>query len=182
MRYIRTRNPIPYFLAGVLFLSIHPTQAAIIDASLTDLGWDLYRWDYSVINDGSLPGGADLESFDLAFPTASITGVSDLAAWDEWQPSIDLLVMDAFPGPGLGVSEVLDFWVTFQWLGSGIPGAQAYTVYDFDTFAVLETGTTRVQSLPVQEPGALWLTAIGTLGLLGLWRRNVRTACIEEDA
>jgi hypothetical protein len=159
--------------AVAFFAPVQAVRGGAIDAVLSDLGGGAFRYDYTMINDGSLPGGADIESFDIEFLESAITGYSDLAAWDEFTfPGLgdDLLVMDAIFGPGLPAGDSLNFYVEFEWAGIGLPSAQNYVIYDPVSFAVLETGTTNVDA-QVPVPATLWLTLVG-IALLGVRRRS----------
>jgi len=172
-------RPITLILAAFgIALSATSAHAILIDSVLNSLGSNAYRYDYTVTNDGSLPGGADLESLDIDFPSSTISAFSDLPAWDEFTlPSLgdDLFAMDAIPGPGLASGDSLSFFVEFQWSGTDIPQPQAFTIYDLNTLAVIETGTTD-QSLGAgfaPLPGTLWLAALGGV-FLGASKRRYR--------
>jgi len=171
------------------------SMAITIDYSLTDLGGATYRYDYKVTNNGSLFGGAHVKLFDIAFDTSlydelSLTPVSGSAITANWSeiflastPGVpaqyDVLAL----GDGIGVgSSVSGFSVQFDWLGAAAgPGVQEFTIFDADSFALLETGLTSLYvqpppvdpgGPPVPEPSTMILTAIGLAGI-GLARRRM---------
>jgi len=57
---------------------------------------------------------------------------------------------------------VAGFAVSFDWLGTGEPGAQFYEIIDPDTFETIDSGWT------VPEPGTICLLSFG--GLV-LWKK-----------
>jgi len=159
-----------------------PSQAAQISYSLQGLGGNEYRYDYSVLNDGSTGGAVGL--FDILFDPAlydeaSLTISSDpslSAAWDQQvlasAPGVPAAFDVLATQGGIAVGDSLSgFSMTFNWLGTGQPGAQGFEIYDPESFALLQTGTTS----PVPLPGTLGLLACGIGGLLLLQRRSTGT-------
>jgi hypothetical protein len=77
-------------------------------------------------------------------------------------------------GLGIGSSEV-GFAVQFTWLGAGLPGAQAFTVYDPDNLNVIDSGLTAVPGDPpppgVPEPSTPALVLLSLCGMLAAGRR-----------
>jgi hypothetical protein len=169
--------------------------ATTIEYTLTDIGapGTDYRYVFNVINDGSL--GAAIEWFDIEFPGPNylagqpynegslsiVTGNPPSADWDEqllgYVSGLQPSTYDVF-ALGSGIADGTSqggFAVEFIWLGAGTPGAQAFNIYDPDTFDVLETGTT-VEATgpgpgPLPVPTPLALMGVG-LGLLTAWRRR----------
>jgi hypothetical protein len=167
-------------LGALLFAS--PVYAISIMSEVQSLGGSTYRSVYSVTNDGSLGSGIAVELFDILFDLAlyaesSLTIVTPAPLSTEW----DELILGSAPGvPAAfdafalagGIPEgatASGFAVEYEWLGLGTPGAQAFEIYDPNTFALLETGsTTEAPSAQVPEPSALWMLAIGLTGLIGI--------------
>lgn len=75
----------------------------------------------------------------------------------------------------IGESET-GFSVAFTWLGAGTPGSQGFTVYDANTFDVLDAGatTTAVVAPPngLPEPSSAGLVALALVGLAAGRRRR----------
>ena len=169
----------PLLLSGGLFASA-AAHAIFIDYALAPLGGNQYRYDYTVINDGSLGAGMALEACDILFDLAdylesSLSIVSAPALSIDW----DQLLLASGPGVpalfdvfalsgGLAVGDSLNgLSVQFEWIGGAQgPAAQAFEIYDPNSFALVESGLTRdIRAVP--EPNILWLLGIGALSLLG---------------
>ena len=59
-------------------------------------------------------------------------------------------------GPGIGIGQTITgFAVSFDWLGTGQPGAQFYEIIDPDTYETIDSGYT------VPEPATLLLLGLG---------------------
>ncbi|HOW77582.1 MAG TPA: PEP-CTERM sorting domain-containing protein [Candidatus Competibacteraceae bacterium] len=170
-----------------LLLLANPATAIIIDYDLKSLGGNSsYQYDYTVTNDESLGTGVALEWFAILF---------DPALYDE--PSLSIITPDPpasewdelILGSGLGVPAAYDvfalaggiavgasvsgFAVQFDWLGTGMPGAQPFEIYDPDTFDVtLATGSTRAAGTTVPEPGTLALLFWGAVVASTTWLRR----------
>ncbi len=180
-------------LALALCAHTQTASAITIHYDLTALGGDDYRYVYTVTNDGSLGASTALEGFSILFDpvlydetSLSIVTAAPLAFdWDELILGSGLLVdaaYDAFALAG-GIAEgdsITGFAVEFTWLGAGTPGAQAFEVYDPDSFALLHTGTTHTTtSVPpttVPEPGTLALLFIAALAAVMMRRERQNTA------
>jgi len=157
-------------VAILLALTAKGATAIEIDYALTALGGSDYRYDYTLTNDGTLVAGVAVESFDIEFPTSLITGWTEIGSdphdWDEFSfPTLgdDLFGADALTG-GIADGDSASFSVSFGWSDVGTPGAQLFTIYDPFTFDVLESGLTRMASVP--SPGALFLMGVGAIVLL----------------
>jgi hypothetical protein len=184
-------------------LTINPTAWAIpIEYSveaLTGPG-NYFRYEYTVTNDGTLPGGAAIGLFDIDFDTARynkdslqiVSGASISAEWDQMilqpAPGQVAALYDALSvASGIGVGEIVSgFAVEFQWLGvDPLPSAQSFTIYDPTTFAILATGQTTLRQEPpasVPEPGALALAAATGLALVTARLARRRTAAPTSTA
>lgn len=169
-----------------LFLIPAASFAISIEYGLTSLGGSAYQYDYWVTNDGSLGAGVGVSLFDITFDTnlyeeTSLTIESPSAMAAEWLESILFsapgvpAVYDAYAlGSGILTSES-GFAVRFCWLDAvTLPGAQAFTIYDPNTFEILEEGITTLknnQISPVPEPGTIVLVGTGLIGLVFFRRR-----------
>jgi hypothetical protein len=153
-------------------------RASSLGYSVISLGGDNYRYVYSVTNDGSLGSGVALRLFDVFFdPTlydeASLAVSTPAALGAEW----DQIFLASAPGVSAaydslatagGIADgdtVSGFAVDFRWLGAGVPGAQAYQIFDPGSFELLGEGVT------VPEPAALSLLASGLGALLAFRTR-----------
>jgi hypothetical protein len=173
-----------------LLLLANPATAIIIDYDLTSLGGiggNSYRYDYTVTNtnDGSLGSGVAIEGFTIFFDPVfydenSLTIVTPDPPASDWNEVIlgsGLLVdaaYDVFAVAG-GVAPgdfVSGFAVEFTWLGTGMPGAQPFEIYDPVTFEILVTGSTRVAGTSVPEPGTLALLFLGAVVASTSWLRR----------
>lgn len=157
------------------------SYAISVQYSLSSLGGDNYRYDYTLTNDGSLGAGIPLELLDINFDPAlyqesSLNIVSSPSLSSDWDQNIlgsapaipaafDIYALSGGLADGASLGG---FSVEFTWLGgpSG-PGAQSFDVFDPATFAWLESGTTTVVPLP----GSIWLMLSGLLGLVR-WRQG----------
>lgn len=174
-------------LLALLFCStffVSPAWGSLITYNLVDLGGSQYRYDYTVTNDGSLPGSAAIELFDIAFDPAlydesslNIVSASGLA------PDWDQNILASYPGVpamfdvfalGSGIASgntIAGFAVEFLWLGGGSgPGAQAYEILDANTFDVIASGIT-VESANTSVP----IPPVIGLMCLGIWMARLRT-------
>ena len=174
-----TTSLVSLFFIALLTLTILPaiSIATIIEADLTALGGDHYRYDYTVTNDTL---GAPLELFDLLFdPTlydeTTLTIVSDPAIGAGWVETIlmsapgfgaayDLTALGGGIAPGALLSG---FAIEFDWLGGGAPGVQPFEVYDPNTYVLLDSGTTILNDSSGTVPVPATLSLI-TLGLVGI--------------
>lgn len=142
-------------LCGAALLLPLAASATSMDAALVSLGSTAYRFDYRLINDGSLGSGARIDSFDIGFLNALVTGWTEIGAspdaWIEYSSPVlgdDLFGADLNQGGGIAVGDWADFSVSFDWGGAGLPGSQLFTIYDPISFAILETGQTSVTDAP----------------------------------
>lgn len=172
-------------VSGVLAGLLMPLSASAISIQYTvaSLGGNSYQYNYTVINDGSLPSSADVEGFQVFFDYDDYDNLAVVAApgpWDAlvFQPDAGFLldgVFDALadPGPGIANGNLLGgFSVSFDWLPGGTPGDQPFEIYDANDFSVLESGNTTLSPVPV--PAAVWLFGSALAGL-GALRRQQRT-------
>jgi hypothetical protein len=78
-------------------------------------------------------------------------------------------------------SSTDSFTVTFDYLGLGAPGSQAFSIDQFDAsgnlISNLETGQTTPLTSAVPEPGSGLLLVSWTVALIGLMLRTRRVVC-----
>lgn len=149
---------------------------------LEELGANRYRAHYSLLNEVSLPLGLLDLDFDPSLYREDTLSVSltDGAAAD-WSAllldsgiGVPAVLSLASNGPGLGGgARASGFSVDFDWLGTGRPGAQGYTVYDPQTFATMYSGTTAPVPLPA--------SAVLLLSSLGVLAHRARRAGAQES-
>jgi len=153
-----------------LAFAAQAASATIIDYHLVSLGGSSYRYEYKLMNDGSLGAGVPVKWYDITFNSSLydepslliVTPDPPASDWDEQIFSTGLLVepvYDVFAlSGGIAVGgTVSGFSVQFTWLGAGIPGVQSFEVYDPNTFDLLESGRTQPADGAVPEPGTLAL-------------------------
>jgi len=170
-------------LISLLFLVVATGSAfsSSIQYQLTSLGGDLYRYDYTVFNDGSLGAGVPIEGIDIYFDAALYDELSLApfapAGWDPIIiysiPGIPALydVIALSPADGIPVGSSLSgFVVEFSWLGlGGSPGTQPYDVISpIEPYPILESGETSA----IPEPSTIALVGIGLAALLW-WKRRM---------
>lgn len=145
-----------------------------------------FRYDYNIINDSL---GTPIGLFDIVFDitlydesSLNIVTPGPLAGdWSEallgsapGQPIMyDALALSLAAEIAVGASQ-FGFAVEFNWIGgAGGPGAQPFEIYDPNTFALLDTGTTQqVSSGSAPSPGIVPLMATGGLLLWGAAMRR----------
>jgi len=151
------------------------SYAVSVQYSLSSLSPNNYRYDYTLINDGSLGAGVALELLDINFDPAlylesslHIVSLPSLSSdWDQVILGSSLSVPAAFDIYALtgGVADGASlggFSVEFTWLGGPAgPAAQSFEIFDPLSF------TTTVVPLP----GTFWLMLSGLLGLVR-WRKH----------
>lgn len=153
---------------SLLFLTNAQAQvSARIEYAATPLGGSLWRYDYTVVNTG-------LTAFDeltIDFDATAFSGLNLLSSPTGW----DSLVVQADPAiPAAGFLDSLSnsrflsgaiasgFAVSFNFLGTGTPSSQPFTIVDPSTFDVLASGVTS----PVPEASTWLLMPAGILILL----------------
>ena len=169
--------------AAILFAVIAPPASAIdILYDVAPIGGDVYRVEYTVMNDGSI--GAPVAWFQVDFDPALYDEFSLMidsapaipaAGWDEVLLASGIGVpaaYDAFSDTtSIAIGQSLGgFAVEFTWLGGGAgPGVQPFGVLDQGSFEFVEMGTT----VPVPSPGTGTLVGAGLL-FMALGRQRAR--------
>lgn len=145
-------------------------QATDISYSLTSLGGDLWRYEYTLDNTS---GGIDFDGisvyFDLAH-THEIISFTAPAGWDAYvyQAAPDLpadAYIDSARLSGLvpAGAVITGFLVDFRYAAGVTPGAQSFELFFSDPFAVVGAGITT--AVPESGTYALMLLGLGALGL-----------------
>ncbi len=171
-------------IAGLsLLLTSSQLQATLIDYTVTDLGSNLWEYEYTVTNDSL---AFDLEEFTIFFDHTLFGALSAPAAPAGWDPLVvqaptifngdgfyDALALGAGIAPG---ESLAGFSVRALFAGQGVPGTNRFEVIDPRSFATIgpEGMTSPVPAVPL--PAAAWLFASALLGLIGLGRQRNRAA------
>jgi len=157
------------------------THAAGIDYTLTALGGDIWRYDYTLVGSAGDPA---FDEFTVYFDLPAAQQISSFTTpggWDGLVAQVDPALPDGgyvdalhLGGPVAAGSRIAGFSVMFQ-AGAGLlPGAQRYELITSDTFTVVGSGLTAA----VPEPGTYALMLSG-LALLG-WAARRQARCQGE--
>lgn len=159
-------------LAFLMFGVSTPSLATSIEYEISNISGNTWEYSYEVFNDSL---SVDIEDFVVYFDYnlyENLVAVSTPLDWDPLvlQPDTGLpsdgvydvlaLSIGIVPGDSLG-----GFTVQFDFLGTGIPGAQTFDVVDASSFDLLDGGMTVLRSSRVPEPGLLLLLGFGLMGL-----------------
>lgn len=166
-------------LAVMLCMFAASARATTVTYETAHLGGTQWRYDYTVSNDTL---AVAIEEFTLFFSHtayANLLGATAPAGWDPLVIAPDAAIpaagyFDALalaggiaPGAALG-----GFSLIVDYLGSGTPPAQAFSVVDPVSFAELDSGvTTAVSAVPMPPSAALMLAGLMLLTLR--LRRNL---------
>lgn len=162
-------------------------SAVVITTSTMQLGptppmgsGGTFQTEYTVTNG---PTDVPVEEFSIFYEFdlySNLMVVSSPAGWDSFvdepDPGVpvgglyDTLALTATPlSPG---DTLGGFVVSYDFLGSGSPGAQSFEIINPDDFSTIFAGTTTLAASAIPEPGTVALMGIGFLGLaLGRRRR-----------
>ena len=192
-------------LTAAVVLFLYPQIAGSagpvsVQYALVPMGGNVYRYVYTITNNGSLPSGAAIKLFDILFdPTLYqesslqiVTSQVNNSLTSQWQQQIltslpslpadyDALAIGGNTGITVG-STVSGFAVQFTWLGTGLPGAQPFQVYDPSStpFQLLQTGQTTATA-PTPAASTFSLLLIGTgLASAGLYYLRHQGAVIAD--
>lgn len=159
-----------------------------IEFQATDLSGSLWQYTYTLTGPALNANQAFTIFFDPTLTanltdTSADTTLSGTAA-TEWfsftiPPDPTLNSQGFYSAEALvnGADPTTDsFTVTFNYLGTGAPGSQAFSIDQFDAYenllSNLETGQTTPFSAAVPEPESGLLLVLGTAVLLGLTFRS----------
>jgi len=161
-----------------LALGIASANATIIDFTATQLSVQHWRYDYAIHNDTL---GMPIKEFTIFFGEdayANLSSVSSLAQWDLIliQPDAAIPAAGYFDGLGLSASiaanaTLTGLSVSFDYSGTGSPGAQLFSIIDPVSFTEVEMGLTTHAAVALPLPDSLSLIVIGLLSVAIVVRR-----------
>jgi hypothetical protein len=169
-------------LAAALFLlaSVQTLTAAVsVQYNLVPVGGNVYRYVYTVTNDGSLGGGAAVMLFDILFDASRYQALSIVSSPNISPAQWSQTILSALPGVpaaydsfalqgGIAAgTSVSGFAVQFTWLGPGLPGSQPFQISNPSTFTLLQSGTT-FQPTSAQPPSTVPTASTWSLILIGV--------------
>lgn len=174
-----------------VFLFCNMALADSIEFTVNNLGGNTWEYSYTVTNDGST--GGDIEELTIWFDLGLYENLSVSGSPVDWDP----IAIDPDPGIpddgfvdwlalGLGIAvgdSLGGFSVTFDFLGTGTPGAQFFDIVDPFSFDVLFSGVTEAGDIvvPVPEPVSASLVAFGLLLIaFGIRRRRLSIQLLKK--
>lgn len=160
--------------------------AAVITYELTADTGNRWIYQYTVSAAASDPV---IEEFTVFFDPARYANlllVSAVPGWDllaiEPDPALpadgffDALALTGGIAPG---SSVGGFSISFEFIGNGRPGEQAFDIVDPVSFATISSGFTRLdEEVELPESGTAWLMLVPLLLLLRSRRQRVNGSAI----
>jgi hypothetical protein len=174
VRAIR-RGVLPCIL---LLASASTARATLVEYETSNVSGNTWRYDYTVTNDSLSRSIDELTIFFTLGLYENVNFGGAPAGWDALviapDPNLpDDGFYDALAlGSGLAVGATLGgFYAVFDWLGSGTPGSQSFSVFDALTFDTLDVGFSVPRAAPpptpVAEPHTLSLLIIAMLAAFG---------------
>jgi len=168
-------------LAGIIcFAAPPPLLADNIDYQVSNISGNEWQYNYYV----SIPPTnslLNLQAFTVFFDPTLTTNLQDTSGESTTNWGIFSIAYDPVLGSdGFYTAQALadnpltiPFTITFDYLGSGTPGSQPFSIDQFDAngnlTSNLATGnTTLLGTVAVPEPGTLVLLLSGLIGLLGI--------------
>jgi len=147
--------------AGAVVIQFHATDLPVVGSA------DRWQYEY-VVSDASFASGF---GFSILFPVGEAKSLQVVPThpstdWDvvAIQPDTILSSDGRYDAQALvnGASLGSPFTVSFDWLAQGIPGSQAFEIYD-PSFATIGSG----QTVPVPEASGIALLMPGLAALAG---------------
>lgn len=175
-------------LGGLLFVCLacaSTAQAAMVEYSLTALGGDVWRYDYSLSNIGP---AENFDEFTVYFDAPGVTGITAVATPAGWSSLVvqpDPLLPDAGLFDALNLSGVVPagsvisgFSVSFSYLAGLMPGAQRFDLVISEPFQTVVSGVTSAtpSPVPLPAPAALMLLGLGALASRARARKHGASA------
>lgn len=169
-------------LSAALLGGASPAQAAGIDYSLSALGDDVWRYEYTLDTSGA---AFDFDAFTVYFDlpgTVEILGFSAPESWDglviQPDPALpDAGFFDVLSLAGLiaADSRISGFSVEFRQAAGSLPGSQRFELLSSDSFEVVYSGVTA----PVPEPASAAML-LGGLSVVVLVARGRRRHAVDR--
>lgn len=169
-----TRTWLALLALAMVFARTPAAQATMIFFEAANISGNTWEYSYTVENDSL---GFDIEEFTVFFDVGvyeNLVLADAPAGWDPLAIQPDtLLPADGFydalaliSGVAPGTS-LAGFSVQFDFLGTGTPGAQPFTIVDPFTFETVDSGSTQLADgiVAVPEPGSFWLLLAGLVCL-----------------
>ena len=170
-----------YRLIGLLLIAIslaQPVRATVIHYDSSNLTGNTWQYSYSLINDSLVD---TIDMFTVYFPFGNYQKLNVGSAPATWDPLVvepnnflqndgyyDVLALVSGVAPG---GKLGSFLVTFDYIGTGTPGAQAFDIVNPITFATLDSGnTTPAPPAVVPVPAGVWLFGSFLVGFIGYSR------------
>jgi len=165
-----------------LLLLASSAFADTITYDVTNIAGNTWQYDYTVENTGATC--CDIESFTIFFEVFLYESLSIIASPTDWDPLVAQpdtgLPDDGFAdwlylgfNTGIEFGETLGgFSAVFNFLGTGTPGDQFFTINDPFDFLELSNGVTEL-AVSVPEPSSITLFAFG-LFLIAICSRRRR--------
>jgi hypothetical protein len=181
--------------AMVVLFTVCLMQTAValtIDYSVTNLYDNRWEYSYTIINKSEADIFADAIAIKFQYEDyAGLEFEIGPLTWDDstwmwiWKNDWMLALMEpntlgspidgellAFNIAGIAPGESEVIIVSFDWLGSGIPGSQLFEIVDANTWATVGYGFTTSADVPeIPEPQTLVLLGTGLVALAA-YRRN----------